>query len=89
MEGGAPLYALEWRQDRNERVMRVSGDLDRAAAEHLFNGLIDLGSRRLVIDLTDVHLIDLTALETLSEIDVRLGPGRLTVLRPESEPSGR
>ncbi|HLU53654.1 MAG TPA: STAS domain-containing protein [Acidimicrobiia bacterium] len=79
---GSPFYALEWSQDRSERVMRITGVIDFAAAEHLFNGLIDLGSRRLVIDLTDAQTVDLTAIEALSEIEKRLGPGRLTVLGP-------
>ncbi|HEX7100763.1 MAG TPA: hypothetical protein VF377_16155 [Acidimicrobiia bacterium] len=65
--------------------MRVSGDVNHDTAEHFFNGLIDLGSRRLVIDLTDAHIIDLTALELVDEIEERLGPGRLTVIRPGSD----
>ncbi|MFO7292262.1 MAG: hypothetical protein FWJ92_03795 [Actinomycetes bacterium] len=79
----SPFYSFEWSQDRNERVMRLVGVIDIAAAEHLFKGLIDLGSRRLVIDLTDAETVDLTALEAVAEIEDRLGPGRVTVLHPE------
>ena len=74
----SPFYSFEWSQDRNERVMRLVGVIDIAAAEHLFKGLIDLGSRRLVIDLTDAETVDLTALEAVAEIEDRLGPGRVT-----------
>lgn len=73
-------YSFEWEQDRRRRVLCVHGKLSADAADHLLNGLVNLGSRSLVIDLTDVESVDDDVVIVLEQIRSRLGPSRMDVV---------
>lgn len=84
--GEAPQYGFEWRQDARIRVLKLAGNIDETAASHLANGLIDLGNRRLVIDLSAVEEMAQAAVGELLEMVERLGGGRVTIDLGENEP---
>lgn len=72
---------VEWRQNPVERVVTVTGLVDGPRTHHLENGLIGLGDRRLVLDLTDARFADtLDALEILNDLRLRLGRRPLEVV---------
>lgn len=81
-----PRYRFEWTQDAKRRLMRLAGDIDATAASHVANGLIDLGNRRLVIDLTEVESICPEAVAVLTDMGRRLGAGRVTIELGHGEP---
>jgi hypothetical protein len=79
--GMDPKARVEWRQTAVERVVTVTGLIDEPRAHHLENGLIGLGDRRLVLDLTGALFADtLDALTVLSGLRHRLGRRPLQVM---------
>lgn len=76
-----PETRVEWRQNAVERVVTVTGLIDEPRTHHLENGLIGLGDRRLVLDLTGARFADtLDALTVLSGLRHRLGRRPLQVV---------
>lgn len=73
-------YWFEWHQNQDRRNLKLSGSIDASAATHLSNGLIDLGRRELVVDVTDVDFLSPEAVTALVEMADRLGTGRLRVI---------
>lgn len=79
-KGIAPKYRFNWEQDVRQRVFKLSGVVDHSVAARLESAIINLGSRRLVVDLTDVTALDAAAAARVSEIVERLGQSRVTVV---------
>lgn len=72
---------VEWRQNPVERVVTVTGLIDGPRIHHLENGLIGLGDRRLVLDLTGARFADtLDATRVLNDLRLRLGRRPLEVV---------
>lgn len=81
----APLLSIEWRQDRRLRTMAVSGALSSVDGSHLSSGLVQLGNRGLVIDLTGLDVWEADAVSSIVEVTGRLGArsARVVVSDPE------
>lgn len=73
-------YRFEWRQNSRERVFKLAGTVDESTAARLRSGIIDLGSRRLLIDLSDVTSIEPEGVSALIQLAERLGRARITVV---------
>lgn len=73
-------YEFGWEQDARRRVLKVRGAIDATAASHLESAIINLGSRRLLIDLSDVTSLDPSAATVIEQMSRRLGPGRVSVV---------
>lgn len=79
-------YEFRWEQDARQRVLTLTGVIDSTAASRLESAIINLGSRRLLIDLSEVTTIDPSGAATLLQIARRLGAGRVSVVvDPEDE----
>lgn len=78
-------YSFEWEQDRRRRILQLHGELSADTAEHLLLGLVNLGSRNLVVDLTGVESMDTDVAVVLEQIRSRLGPSRLDVVDRERD----
>lgn len=81
-------YEFRWEQDDRQRVLRLSGVIDSTAASHLESAIINLGSRRLLIDLSEVTSLDPSGATVLLEMARRLGTGRVSVLVDPEDESG-
>lgn len=82
----ASRYEFRWEQDSRQRVLKLAGVIDATAASHLESAIINLGSRRLLIDLSDVTSLDPAGASTLLQIAQRLGTGRVSVVvEPEDD----
>ncbi|HEX2152439.1 MAG TPA: STAS domain-containing protein [Acidimicrobiia bacterium] len=79
---------FEWRQDSRRRVLKLSGTVDGSSADRLSSGIIDLGARRLVIDITEVTSMDEAGASSLRDLTHRLGDGRVTVVPDPSHQFG-
>lgn len=79
-KGIASKYRFNWEQDVRQRVFKLSGVVDGSVAARLESAIINLGSRRLVVDLTDVTELDAAAAAKVSEIVERLGQSRVAVV---------
>lgn len=85
-EGARPAlrFRIEWVQDRESRLVRITGLIDEDKLGHLHHAMLDLGERRLTIDLTDAQVA--TGLQLpLDELETRLGPRLGGVLPPRRE----
>lgn len=81
-------YEFRWEQDGRQRVLYLSGVIDSTAASHLESAIINLGSRRLLIDLSEVTSLDPSGAAALLEMARRLGAGRISVLVDPEKESG-
>lgn len=81
-------YEFRWEQDNRQRVLKLSGVIDSTAASHLESAIINLGSRRLLIDLSGVTSLHPSGAATLLEIVRRLGAGRVSVVVDPGDESG-
>lgn len=81
-------YEFRWEQDHRQRVLRLRGVIGSTAASHLESAIINLGARRLLIDLSEVTSLDPSGAATLLEIARRLGPGRVSVMVDPEDESG-
>lgn len=81
-------YEFRWEQDDRHRVLKLSGVIDSAASSRLESAIINLGSRRLVIDLSEVTSLGPSGAATVLEIARRLGPGRVSVIVDPEDESG-
>ena len=77
-------FSVEWIQDRASRLVRIRGLIDADRMGHLHQALIDLGGRRLTIDLTGASVAEGLHLD-LDELESRLGPRLAGILPPVPE----
>ena len=69
-------------------VMRLAGELDLYNAEEVRSALVDALATeptRIVIDMSEVHFVDSTALGVLIEARSRLGRNDLLLAAPQLE----
>lgn len=81
-------YEFRWEQDDRQRVLKLSGVIDSNASSHLESAITNLGSRRLLIDLSRVTTLDPSGAAILLEIVRRLGAGRVSVMVDPGDESG-
>lgn len=81
-------HQFRWEQDPHRRVLKLTGVIDAAAASRLESAIINLGSRRLLIDLSGVISLDPAGAAVLLQISRRLGPGRVSVAVHPDDDSG-
>lgn len=81
-------YRFRWEQDSRRRVLKLAGVIDSTAASQLEGAIINLGARRLVIDLSDVTSLDPAGAVTLLEVARRLAPGRVSVVIDPGDEAG-
>lgn len=83
-----PELGVRWDQDHVRRVVRVVGLLNARNMSHLQSAIVGLGNRELVIDLSDVLVIDDALLSALADLRRRLSPQQLHInLERPAEPS--
>lgn len=85
-EGTDPTgdFRVEWIQDRAHRLVRITGLIDEDRVANLQQALIDLGGRRLTIDLSGASVADGLHLD-LDELETRPGPRLTGILPPTPE----
>lgn len=67
-------FSIEWIQDRHRRLVRISGVIDAWRLGHIATAMIDLGQRRLTIDLSGASVLADHELQVcLEDLQVRLG----------------
>jgi hypothetical protein len=81
-------FSIEWAQDRHRRMVRITGVIDSSRVRHVSMAMVDLGRRRLTIDLSGAAVSADCGLELcLEDLRLRLGMRLVGVIPPTHGPS--
>lgn len=81
-------FSIEWTQDRQSRRVRITGVVDSSRVRHVGMAMVDLGRRRLTIDLSGAVVRADCGLEPcLEDLRLRLGMRLAGIIPPAHGPS--